>query len=164
MNLEEAEEVKNKALRIIILALIAVTVAFIFTQSLLPSHVSSSESNGVKGFLATIFPEDTPLGAFISTYVRKIAHFVEFGLLGAELTTYAFLFGKDRKRAVSFCAPIAFGVAFADETLQIFSGRGPMVSDVWLDFSGALCFGFATYFVCMLIERVIIKKAGAKNG
>ena len=155
---------KNKVMRIIVLAVIAVTVAFIFTQSLLPSHVSSSESNGVKGFLATIFPEDTPLGAFISTYVRKIAHFVEFGLLGAELTLYAFLFCKNRKKAASFCAPIAFGVAFVDETLQIFSGRGPMVSDVWLDFSGAFCFGFFTFLICMLAERTVKKKAGAENG
>ena len=32
--------------------------------------------------------------------------------------------------------------AFLDETLQIFSGRGSMVADVWLDFAGVV-FGVA---------------------
>ena len=32
--------------------------------------------------------------------------------------------------------------AFLDETLQLFSGRGSMVADVWLDFAGVV-FGVA---------------------
>lgn len=33
----------------------------------------------------------------------------------------------------------AFYIAFIDETIQIFSGRGPQIADVWLDVSGAFC-------------------------
>lgn len=33
----------------------------------------------------------------------------------------------------------AFYVAFIDETIQIFSGRGPQIADVWLDVFGAFC-------------------------
>lgn len=33
----------------------------------------------------------------------------------------------------------AFYIAFIDETIQIFSGRGPQITDVWLDVFGACC-------------------------
>lgn len=33
----------------------------------------------------------------------------------------------------------AFYIAFIDETIQIFSGRGPQIADVWLDVFGAFC-------------------------
>lgn len=33
----------------------------------------------------------------------------------------------------------AFYIAFIDETIQIFSGRGPQIADVWLDVLGAFC-------------------------
>ena len=33
----------------------------------------------------------------------------------------------------------AFYIAFIDETIQIFSGRGPQIADVWLDVFGACC-------------------------
>ena len=158
------ENIRKNISRIVLAALILLTVSFIFTQSLLPSEVSSSESNGVKGLLATIFPPDTPLGAFISQYVRKIAHFVDFGLLGAELTLYALLFCRDKRRSLPAALLSAFFVAFVDETLQIFSGRGPMISDVWLDFCGSLCFSVAVSLVYLLVKHIKLRKAGHKNG
>lgn len=158
------ENIRKNIPRIILSVMIFLTLSFIFTQSLLPSEVSSSESNGVKGFLATIFPPDTPLGAFISQYVRKIAHFVEFGLLGAELTLYALLFCKNKKISLPSALTLSFFAAFVDETLQIFSGRGPMISDVWIDFCGSLCFSVAASLVYLLVKRIKLRKAGHKNG
>ena len=32
---------------------------------------------------------------------------------------------------------MCFFVAFIDETIQIFSGRGPQIRDVWVDLLGA---------------------------
>ena len=44
--------------------------------------------------------------------------------------------GKWAKRALTTLL-VAFAVAFLDETIQIFTGRGPMIQDVWIDLSGA---------------------------
>ena len=41
-------------------------------------------------------------------------------------------------RAVCACL-LGLLAAFLDETLQLFSGRGSMVADVWLDFAGVVC-------------------------
>ena len=155
---------RKSTLKFTLLVFILLTVAFIFTQSLLPSEVSSSESEGVKGFLSTIFPPDTPLGEFISQNVRKIAHFVEFGILGAELTLFAIFFTANERKYLPLSQLVSFFVAFFDETLQIFSGRGPMISDVWLDFCGSLCFSVSVYLVCLSVRRIKKRKAGQKNG
>ena len=37
------------------------------------------------------------------------------------------------------CGLLGLFAAFLDETLQLFSGRGSMVADVWLDFAGVVC-------------------------
>ena len=58
----------------------------------------------------------------------------------------------------SFIAVISVQfIAFLDETVQIFSGRGPEISDVWIDI-----FGFLTLFAITLgaafAARVIMNK------
>lgn len=120
----------------ILLCAIGVTVALIFLQSLLPPSVSSNESGWVRTWLAAIFPTDTAFGAFLYHNVRKIAHFAEYAVLGGEVGLY--LGGRGGARRWLHCACFGFFVAFADETLQIFSSRGPAIADVWLDLSGFL--------------------------
>ena len=39
---------------------------------------------------------------------------------------------------MKFTAVNCLIVAFLDETIQIFSGRGPMVSDIWIDLAGGV--------------------------
>ena len=104
--------------------------------------------------------------------VRKTAHFVEFAVLGGlfGLVTGAGaktgepgagsercgvrgggavrdesercgVRGGGAVRAICACL-LGLLAAFLDETLQIFSGRGSMVADVWLDFAGGV-FGVA---------------------
>ena len=99
--------------------------------------------------------------------VRKTAHFVEFAVLGGlfGLVTGAGaktgepdagsercgesdagsercgVRGGGAVRVICACL-LGLLAAFLDETLQIFSGRGSMVADVWLDFAGVV-FGVA---------------------
>ena len=104
--------------------------------------------------------------------VRKTAHFVEFAVLGGlfglvtsagaktgepgagsgtcgEPGAGAVRDGSERcgargagaVRAICACL-LGLLAAFLDETLQLFSGRGSMVADVWLDFAGVV-FGVA---------------------
>jgi VanZ family protein len=77
-------------------------------------------------------------------FIRKAAHFSEFGLLGflsaCLLLVISAVFRK-LKLWLTLTAPAVFTLLYAisDEVHQIFSGRGPRVTDVLIDFSGAVC-------------------------
>ena len=113
--------------------------------------------------------------------VRKTAHFVEFAVLGGLLCLVCKVcmvtggesgVGKsgDKSggnsgseptkpgavRAVCACL-LGLLAAFLDETLQLFSGRGSMVADVWLDFAGVVC-GVAAVAAGMWIWEKGMKK------
>lgn len=144
---------KEKALysvKMLLLILIVMTLLFIFSQSMLPKEESSQESEAVGGIIAEIIPPETKPGHFVQVNLRKIAHFVEFAALGAEVALYIILFVKVRKWAyLSF--PSALITAFIDETVQVFSGRGPAITDVWIDFAGFAFASLVFYTVAMLI-------------
>ena len=149
--------IKNNVGRIILGSLIILTLAFIFTQSLLSKEASGDESAAVSDFISGFIPTSTPLGAFIFKNIRKIAHFVEFGVLGAEFALYALLYCRNKKKSLLFSVFASFIVAFLDESLQILSKRGSSVMDVWLDFFGALTFIFIT--VCVYLAAIYINKS-----
>ena len=78
-------------------------------------------------------------------FVRKAAHFTEFGLLG-WLTTILAKLGElalNRRQVlwqtVGASAGFCLLTAIADETYQIFTNRGASPVDVCIDFCGALC-------------------------
>lgn len=139
--------------RILLLVLIFATLAFIFTQSSLSKKKSSQQSEAVGDVLEEIIPPDTKPGAVIHKNIRKIAHFVEFWALGAEVAVYSLLFVKRAKFSL-LTLPLALATALLDETVQIFSKRGPSISDVWLDFSGFLCASALVYGIALLISFI----------
>ena len=68
----------------------------------------------------------------VSTHlVRKIAHVSEFLLLA--LLVCAYLKGRVIKGFY-----VCFTVAFLDESIQLLSGRGSLISDVWVDLIGVV--------------------------
>ena len=96
--------------------------------------------------------------------VRKLAHFSEFGLLG--VLSAAWLFHMDSRRLVlnrwvkaGISAAFCFLYAVSDEVHQIFSGRGPAVSDVLIDTSGALA-GIGALLLILWIARWRRRKRG----
>lgn len=122
-------------LRILLLVLIVLNVAFIFFQSTLSPEESVEKSDEVGDIIAEVIPPETPVGGYVQDNVRKIAHFVEFMMLGIWSALYVVLTIPTLKWcAISF--PPALLCALLDESIQIFSERGPSVSDVWLDFLG----------------------------
>ena len=137
-------------LRLLVILLIISTLAFIFTQSMLPPEKSSEQSSAVGEIIEVIIPPETPVGGYVQTNIRKIAHFVEFAALGAEVAVFVILFLK--KRNFVFLS-FGFGILIAllDETIQIFSKRGPEITDVWLDFFGFASFAVIVYTVSALI-------------
>ncbi len=110
--------------------LTALCVAMIFLQSALPASASHTESTGVLAFVQSLLPWVT------HNLLRKAAHFTEFLLFGFALTK-TFRYAKN----FYLLKPLAFGLltALCDETLQLYiPGRSGQITDVWVDFAGAL--------------------------
>lgn len=111
--------------RWIFLALIC--VGFIFIHSMIPESKSAHES---------LWFTEQVLNPFLSRFgiiadkdiVRKIAHAVEFCVLALILSLWW------KKPVRSFYA--GFTLAFLDESLQVITGRGALITDIWIDLIG----------------------------
>ena len=153
--------IKNFA-KIFLLVAILATLVFIFVQSMLPPETSDAESNAVGEIIEEIISSDTPAGSYIQTNLRKIAHFVEFALLGAELALYLVLFTK-RKLLFLISYPVALITALFDESIQMFSDRGPAIFDVWIDFFGFFVTSSIVYAV-FFVTSYFLKRRTLKRG
>jgi VanZ family protein len=148
--------------------IIGITVALIWLQSALPAGASDQESGFVLSVIRPVLEVFVGSGNVTNHLVRKLAHFTEFAMLGGELALAAGTFWKAERadkdfgtgagakassagagakassagagaKALTAGAGTALLVAVLDEAIQFFSsGRAPMVSDVLLDFAGAL--------------------------
>ena len=126
-----ADEKRDRLLRLLRIALI-VTLCLIWGNSLLGKEDSAALSGGITAWLRSI-------GLPVSDhFVRKSAHFCEFGLLGCELTLLFCLRSGPSLQNGCNAAFAALLAAVTDETIQSFTGRGSSVRDVVLDFTGAL--------------------------
>ena len=152
-------------IRIALLVLIVLTLGFIFFQSTLPPEKSMENSEAVGGVLGEIIPPDTPTGEFVQENVRKIAHFVEFMVLGIWTALYLAL-GSINLKYFSFSFAFALFAALLDETIQLFSERGPSVTDIWLDFAGFCASAVIIYTGCYIYSVIRSKKQTKvdKNG
>ena len=132
--------------RRILTVFIIATIAFIWIHSMMQTDVSAKESGWVMAIIRPFLELFVGKGNVTQHLVRKLAHFTEYFLLGAELSGYNLFFTragrvKEENRIVAaFLKSAVFGlaVAAADEIIQIFSKRGPQVRDVLLDFTGVL--------------------------
>lgn len=138
---------------VLVCLLIAVTLGFIWGNSVKSRSESKLLSLGVlqwiRPLLGMIFsPENVT-----DHLVRKLAHFTEFGLLGAELIMLTYLLRKLRVQSVLNCLFAGLSAAVIDETIQIFSARGSQAIDVLLDFGGVI----AGAAVMLLIHAICSK-------
>lgn len=116
--------------------LIILTLALIWGHSLLGREASTEESGFVMELLEPVLEMVVGEGNVTEFLVRKLAHFTEFFVLGLELLTF-FAYRKPLfPQAFLLALTHGFFAAFLDETIQTFSGRGPMIQDVWLDICG----------------------------
>ena len=121
----------NTRVRWVLGILIALTLAFIWGNSMQSRAVSGGMSGSLKTWLEQLL--HTEISEFL---LRKAAHFLEFAVLGILLTgTF------HGARNFTLAKPMLFAVltAMTDETIQSFTpGRNCALSDVWLDAAGAL--------------------------
>ncbi len=153
---------KSCFITILLILLIAINLAFIWCNSLLDQtqsgQVSSEVTEVIRPILEPIIGEDNYSGGI----VRKLAHFVEFGVLGGLLSLLMnrlhLTRGLSRLLLLPYLLTSGLLAAMIDETIQIYTNRGSQVLDVWLDFSG-VAVGFAvTHAVTMAILTIIRKK------
>ena len=142
-------DARKKQLQLFLRMMLIVTLCFIWGNSLLSRSESAAISQGLTAWLRSIGIPVT------DHFVRKLAHFCEFGLLGCELTLLFWLKSRLRLRELCLSALAAFLAASIDETIQIFSSRGAQIKDVLLDFTGALT---GILFTALLIWTVFEKR------
>jgi len=149
----------HKTWIIILSIIIAANIAFIWGNSLKSRGESQMLSLGVlqliRPLLNAIFsPENVT-----DHLVRKLAHFTEFGALGAEFVLMTILLRKVKLQSILNCLFAGLVVAVIDETIQIFSARGSQVADVWIDFSGVV----AGVLFALLIYAIVARIRKAKQ-
>lgn len=127
------------AARAAITALFLCCVLFIWHNSMENAEVSSGRSGRITE-LVNIFLAQSGSGMVTEHFVRKLAHFAEYGLEGV-LTVLLFMV-YCFKPAKSWRITILTGMltAIVDESIQFFSaGRSPGIGDVCIDMAGFIC-------------------------
>lgn len=140
----------------IITVLILCAVAFIWANSIDSQAESSAKSSAVKELIEPFLEIFVGKGNVTEHLVRKLAHFTEYTILGTFLALWLLAKRVWKWSGVLLGLLMGFTVASIDETIQIFIGRGPMVKDVLLDFSG-VCFGIGVVWLVVLITEGIRK-------
>ncbi len=133
----------------IIIALIIISTLFAWGQSMIPIPQSEQESVTIKELVEEVINTlshasegegvELPLAL-----IRKTAHFVEYFVIGAE---WMALFLDKNNRKWWYALLIGFFTGFIDETIQLFSGRGSLIGDVYLDSFGAFCGIMITFWI-----------------
>jgi VanZ family protein len=148
----------------IYILLFCLILCFIWGNSML----SKEASGAISHFVATILGGNREPSEEGHHLVRKLAHFCEFMSLGAvSVLLCRETLSRKGERAL-FCAFVGAFVPLADETLQIFTQRGPSLSDVWIDIGGFAC-GCIIVAVAFLIafalsaRRASAEKSEAPN-
>ena len=158
----------KKALRIILLIIIILTVTVIWGHSCMTRAKSTEESSFVKEIIDTVVQTVSGNQSFAipEVVIRKSAHFFEYAVLGIELVIFIALnksvyLNDDKKRGLIklLCLyPTAFAislfVASVDEIIQYFTGRYSSIWDVMLDMTGASF----SILIFLLIKSLIQRK------
>ena len=163
-------------LAIILTVAVLINMAVIYFFSEESKEESGDRSTGVVDLVVhLLYPDydgldwNTRMDIMESTHhlVRKLAHFLEFALLGF-LSTGLVLYVNRRKHWVKkwleWLLPIVFCLLYAisDEVHQIFSNRGASAKDVMIDFAGALA-GILIMQAISGVIRAVRKRRRAKK-
>ena len=155
------------ALRVVLTAACVALVAFIFYNSLKTGDESAAESNIVTdtvqkiiGFFAPKSWIANATGAEyerLHSYVRTLAHFSEFGLLGALMSWCWRAYTSD-KLCLLFPVCLVLFIPVLDESLQFLTaGRVADTSDLFVDTIGGIC-GLAFATITLIIGKAVLSK------
>lgn len=143
-------------------------VLFIFINSMQPGRASGQMSSSVTETINRVLHTLSPSLEVSNIFVRKMAHFGEFAILGLFLCfsiCSSFIFPRrgalslKRISLVLLAFPFSVAVAAADETIQLFAdGRVGSPVDVMIDSSGAAFATLMFFLILLLLNRIGAKK------
>lgn len=137
--------------------LLALTVGFIWGNSMLSKEMSGAISH----FIADILGGEQGSDAEGHYLLRKAGHFCEFAFLGVIFQLFVRELTADGARRVLATALVGVSVPLIDETIQIFSNRGYALPDVWIDISG---YAFGMSLAILALGAVhLLRKKGKKE-
>ncbi len=140
------------------LCCIAACLTAIFMQSVKTQENSNAASLSLTAKLQPILdPHGRMDPELFNHRLRKVAHAIEFGILGLTLGIFFLLIEKIAKKRFYSC-PLLFSLmaAVTDEWIQAYTERGSQVSDVGIDFVGAAAGLLAVWSIAGLVR--LIKK------
>lgn len=139
--------------RRLLLIATGLVLLFIFVQSLLPQSVSADESSWLTEKILDPIASFFGLGPVSHQIVRKLAHIFEFTVLSALLALSC------RGRVIKSFG-FGFLFAFLDESVQLLSGRGALVSDIWIDLCGV---ALGTLLGLLLRKAILSRRLDAQT-
>lgn len=146
--------------RVILTALTVAAVAAIFFNSSQSAIESSERSSPLTDWINGILAGFPIPFSVTEKFIRKLAHFAEYSLLGMLLSVTYYVYLRKIKSALIATLITGAVIATIDEIIQLFSeGRSCRISDMLLDFSGV---AFASVIV-MLIVRAKANKRRKKQ-
>ncbi|MFY9380948.1 MAG: VanZ family protein [Eubacteriales bacterium] len=145
---------KRNIAAIILIIFIVATLILIWSNSIENVKKSQRKSLNVLKAIKPMLEIFIDKEKVTDHLVRKMAHFIEFSSLGAELALFLIISRRVRWQGIVNCASFGLAAALIDETIQRFSSRGSQVKDIWLDFTG-VCFGIMYVFIVYWVINAI---------
>ena len=145
----------NKRWMILFAVLALMVTAFIWGNSLKSNEASREQSKTLTESIKPTVDPDNKIDDFdIEIFLRKSAHILEFFALGFCVAGFTVNLGRlKEERYLSLPLLIVLLVAVIDEYIQHFTQRGTAVTDVVLDFGGAVLGLALVALFCLLRKK-----------
>ena len=111
---------KNLTARVILTVLTIAAIGMIFYNSSLSAVESTEQSSPLTDWINSILATFPIPFRVTENFIRKMAHFSEYTVLGLLLSTTVYQYRKDRKKTLLTALSIGALVAVCDELIQIF--------------------------------------------
>nr|WP_316621410.1 VanZ family protein [uncultured Ruminococcus sp.] len=146
---------KNLTARVILTVLTTAAIGMIFYNSSLSAVESTEQSSPLTDWINSILATFPIPFRVTENFIRKMAHFSEYTVLGLLLSTTVYQYRKDRKKTLLTALPIGALVAVCDELIQIFpAGRSCQVTDMLIDTCGILFGALLVLLFITIIDRI----------
>lgn len=127
------------------IVLVLLTTLFIWTNSLLPGSISSSQSGFITNLIYPIFKNIMSIDT-LTVIIRKLAHFTEYAILGITLA-YFYLSRSKQNKYLLLALLQGVITAVIDESIQLLvPNRAGLITDVLIDTSGVV-FGILVFYL-----------------
>lgn len=146
--------IKTIRVRILLYSATVALLLFIFGMSSMSGDKSTEVSVGLLNIINSFLIKMGLNGMASDFFIRKLAHFCEYTLLGIlYILDIMSIFGINGRKPI-LSLPFGILTAVLDEYSQGFAiGRSPQLKDVFFDSAGVLCGISAVIIILCLIKK-----------